>query len=242
MGDMATTSQVPAAPAAVSAPGAREANSLVAFYRSTVGKKVVMGITGLIGALFVLGHMAGNLQVFEGSDVFNRYSQLLRTSMELLWTVRIVLILAVIFHVVAAYQLARTSLKSRPVGYARWKAVNSTFASRTMRWTGPILLIFIVYHLLHFTTGTLHDDFIEGDVYHNVLSAFRIWWVSAIYVVAMLALSLHLYHGIWSLSQSLGLSHPKYSQGVRSLATILTIIIVAGFIAVPVSVLSGFIQ
>jgi succinate dehydrogenase / fumarate reductase cytochrome b subunit len=242
MGDMATTSQVPAAPAAVSAPRAREANSLVAFYRSTVGKKVVMGITGLIGALFVLGHMAGNLQVFEGSDVFNRYSQLLRTSMELLWTVRIVLILAVIFHVVAAYQLARTSLRSRPVGYARWKAVNSTIASRTMRWTGPILIIFIIYHLLHFTTGTLHDDFIEGDVYHNVLSAFRIWWVSAIYIVAMLALSLHLYHGIWSLSQSLGLSHPKYSQGVRSLATILTIIIVAGFIAVPVSVLSGFIQ
>ena len=161
--------------------------------------------------------------------------------MELLWAVRIVLFLAVVFHVIAAYQLARTSQKSRPVGYSKWKAVNSTFASRTMRWTGPLLLVFIVYHLLHFTTGDLHSDFIEGDVYHNVISAFQIWWVSAIYIVAMLALSLHLYHGIWSLSQSLGLSHPKYSESVRTLATILTIIIIAGFILIPLAVLSGFI-
>ena len=235
---MATNTHAPA----VSISSERDSNWLVAFYRSTVGKKVVMGITGLIGVLFVLGHMAGNLQVFEGVDVFNRYSRLLRTSMELLWTVRIVLLLAVVFHVIAAYQLARTSQKSRPVGYARWKAVNSTFASRTMRWTGPVLLVFIVYHLLHFTTGTLHDDFIEGQVYHNVVSAFQIWWVSAIYIAAMLSLSLHLYHGIWSLSQSLGLSHPKYSDGLRTLATILTIVIVIGFISIPVAVLTGLVQ
>jgi len=238
---MTSNSESPAAP--VAAPlDADQVNWLIAFYRTTVGKKIVMGITGLIGVLFVLGHMAGNLQVFEGAGVFNRYSQLLRTSMELLWAVRIVLILAIIFHVIAAYQLARTSQKSRPVGYAKWKAVNSTFASRTMRWTGPVLLAFIIYHLLHFTTGTLHDDFIEGDVYHNVISAFQIWWVSAIYIVAMLSLSLHLYHGIWSLSQSLGLSHPKYNEGVRTLAVILTVIIVAGFIAIPVSVLLGLVQ
>jgi succinate dehydrogenase / fumarate reductase cytochrome b subunit len=238
---MVTNSQLLAA-SEVSEPDTREANWLVAFYRTTVGKKVVMGVTGLIGAAFVLGHMAGNLQIFEGAGVFNRYSALLRTSMELLWAVRIVLILAVVFHVVAAYQLARASQKSRPVGYAKWKAVNSTFASRTMRWTGPVLLVFIVYHLLHFTTGTLHDDFIEGDVYHNVVWAFQIWWISAIYIVAMLALSLHLYHGIWSLSQSLGLSHPKYGEGLRKLATILMIIIIGGFISVPVAVLFGLIQ
>jgi len=238
---MATNSQLPAA-TEISAPNSGETNWLVAFYRTTVGKKVVMGITGLIGVLFVLGHMAGNLQVFEGPGVFNRYSQLLRTSMELLWAVRAVLFLSVVFHVIAAYQLARISQKSRPVRYARWKAVNSTFASRTMRWTGPILLVFIVYHLLHFTTSTLHDDFIEGDVYHNVLWAFKTWWVSAIYIVAMLSLSLHLYHGIWSLSQSLGLSHPKYNQSVRALATVLTIVIVAGFIAIPVAVLLGLVQ
>jgi len=238
---MATTSQLPAAPT-VTATEPRDANGLLAFYGTTVGKKVVMGVTGLIGALFVLGHMAGNLQVFEGPGVFNRYSQLLRTSMELLWAVRIILILAVIFHVVAAYQLARISQKSRPVGYARWRAINSNFASRTMRWTGPILLVFIVYHLLHFTTGTLHDNFIEGDAYHNVLWAFHIWWVSAIYIAAMLALSLHLYHGIWSLSQSLGLSNPRYGDGVRKLAAVLTFVIVAGFIAIPVAVLLGLIQ
>src|SRR5262245_56979948 len=238
---MTSNSESPAVP--VAAPlDADQVNWLIAFYRTTVGKKVVMGITGLIWVLFVLGHMAGNLQVFEGAAVFNRYSRLLRTSMELLWTVRIVLALALVFHVIAAYQLARISQKSRPVGYAKWKAVNSTFASRTMRWTGPVLLAFIIYHLLHFTTGTLHDDFIEGDVFHNVLSAFQIWWVSSIYIVAMLALSLHLYHGIWSLSQSLGLSHPKYNDGVRTLATILTIVIVAGFIAIPIAVLSGLIQ
>jgi len=238
---MATTSQLPAAPT-VTDTKPRDANGLLAFYGTTVGKKVVMGVTGLIGALFVLGHMAGNLQVFEGPGVFNRYSQLLRTSMELLWAVRIILILAVIFHVVAAYQLARISQKSRPVGYARWRAINSNFASRTMRWTGPILLVFIVYHLLHFTTGTLHDNFIEGDAYHNVLWAFHIWWVSAIYIAAMLALSLHLYHGIWSLSQSLGLSNPRYGDGVRKLAAVLTFVIVAGFIAIPVAVLLGLIQ
>jgi succinate dehydrogenase / fumarate reductase cytochrome b subunit len=239
--NMATNSQLPVAPnLTVTEP--RDVNWLVAFYRSTVGKKVVMGITGLIGVLFVFGHMAGNLQVFEGAGVFNRYSQLLRTSMELLWAIRIILLLAVVFHVIAAYQLARTSQRSRPVGYAKWKAVNSTFASRTMRWTGPVLLVFIVYHLLHFTTGTLHGDFIEGDVYHNVLSAFQIWWVSAIYIAAMLGLSLHLYHGIWSLSQSLGLSHPRYTDGVRTLARILTVIIVAGFIAIPVAVLFGLVQ
>jgi succinate dehydrogenase / fumarate reductase, cytochrome b subunit len=240
---MATNPQVSTVPA-VSAPTstAPDANWLVAFYRTTVGKKVVMGITGLIGVAFVLVHMAGNLQVFEGSRVFNNYSALLRTNMELLWTARIILILAVVFHVIAAYQLARISQKSRPVHYGKWKAVNSTLASRTMRWTGPILLAFIVYHLLHFTTGTLHPDFFEGDVYHNVISAFQIWWVSAIYIVAMLALSLHLYHGIWSMFQSLGVSNPKYNEGLRKLATVLTIIVVAGFISIPVAVLLGLVQ
>jgi len=144
--------------------------------------------------------------------------------------------------VIAAYQLAVTSQKSRPVAYTRWKAIASNWASRTMRWTGPVLLLFIIYHVLHLTTGTFHPDFTEGAVFNNVVSAFQIWWVSAIYIVAMLALGFHLYHGIWSVFQSLGASRPAYDGRIRALATILTIVIVLGFISIPVAVFTGIIE
>ena len=111
-----------------------------------------------------------------------------------------------------------------------------------MRWTGLLLALFIVYHLLHLTTGTVHPDFIEGDVYHNVISGFRVWYVSVVYIVAMLMLALHLYHGVWSMCESLGINYPKYNRLIRGLATILTVIVVVGFIAIPAAVLLGFIS
>ena len=132
---------------------------LLSFWRSTVGKKVVMALTGAIGVGYVTAHMLGNLQVFEGAGKINAYAALLKSNMGLLWMARSVLIIAVILHIVAAYQLARISQKSRPVGYKRWRAVGSDFASRTMRWTGPLVALFIVYHLLHLTTGAVHPDF-----------------------------------------------------------------------------------
>jgi len=214
---------------------------LVMFWGSTVGKKIVMAVTGAIGVGYLIGHVAGNLLVFLGPAEIDTYAAFLKSKPSLLWTARTILLLAVILHIIAAFQLARLSQKSRPIGYKRWRAVGSDFASRTMRWTGPVVGIFIVYHLLHFTTGTVHPDFHEGRVYHNVTSGFQVWYVSAFYIVAMIALLAHLYHGAWSMFQSVGLNHPKYNRLVRAFTTIITIVVVLGFISIPVAVLLGFI-
>lgn len=210
-------------------------------WNSTVGKKIVIALTGAIGVGYLVAHVLGNLLAFQGAQRINAYATLLKSNLGLLWTARSILIAAVTLHIVAAYQLARISQKSRPIGYKRWRATASDFASRTMRWTGPLVGIFIVYHLLHLTTGTLHPDFNERNVYHNVISGFQIWYVSAIYIVAMLALSLHLYHGAWSMFESVGINSPKYNRLIRVLATFLTVVVVGGFISIPVAVLLGLI-
>lgn len=216
--------------------------SMVAtFWDSTVGKKIVMAVTGAIGVGYLIGHVAGNLLVVGGPAKLDAYAAFLKLNPGLLWTARAILLLAVILHIVAALQLARMSQKSRPIAYKRWRAVGSDFASRTMRWTGPLVGIFIVYHLLHFTTGTIHPDFHEGQVYHNVTTGFRVWYVSAFYIIAMLALLAHLYHGAWSMFQSLGFNHPRYNPLVRVLATSVTLAVVIGFISIPVAVLLGLI-
>ena len=210
---------------------------VVTLWHSTVGKKIVMAVTGAIGLGYLIAHVMGNLLVFRGAAKIDAYAGLLKSNLGLLWTARAILLVAIIAHIVAAFQLARMSQKSRPITYKRWRPVGSDFASRTMRWTGPIVGIFIVYHLLHFTLGTVHPDFHEGRVYHNITTGFRVWYVSAFYIVAMLALFAHLYHGAWSMFQSVGLNHPKYNRLVRTLATIITIVVVAGFISIPVAVL-----
>jgi succinate dehydrogenase / fumarate reductase cytochrome b subunit len=214
-------------------------NWLASFYRSTLGKKIVMAVTGFIGFGYVVVHMVGNLQMFLGAEKINAYGALLKSNDEVLWTARTVLLAAVVLHVVAAYQLARTSQKSRPVHYVRWRAVQSTIASRTMRWSGPVLLIFIVFHLLHFTTGTVHPSFREGDVYENVVTGFSVWYVAAFYIIAMLALGFHLFHGVWSMFQTLGADNPRYNGPIRKFATIITLAVVIGFTSIPVAVLLG---
>jgi succinate dehydrogenase / fumarate reductase, cytochrome b subunit len=211
------------------------------FWDSTLGKKIVMAVTGAIGVGYLIGHLAGNLLVFRGQAKIDAYAAFLKSNPGLLWSARAILLLAVILHIIAALQLARMSQKSRPIAYKRWQAVGSDFASRTMRWTGPLVGIFIIYHLLHFTTGTIHPDFHEGEVYHNITSGFRVWYGSAFYIIAMLALLTHLYHGAWSMFQSLGLNHPKYNRLVRTLATIVTVVIVIGFSSIPLAVLLGWI-
>ena len=215
---------------------------LARLWRSTVGKKIVMALTGGIGVGYLVAHMFGNLQVFAGAGKINAYAALLKSNVGLLWTARSILIAAVILHIVAAYQLARISLRSRPVGYKRWRPIGSDFASRTMRWTGPIVGIFIIYHVLHLTTGTLHPDFYEANVYQNIISGFQVWYVSVIYIIAMLALSVHLYHGAWSMFESVGINHVKYNRLIRALATLVTVVVVVGFISIPVAVLLGFIS
>jgi succinate dehydrogenase / fumarate reductase cytochrome b subunit len=186
--------------------------------------------------------MLGNLQVFEGPAKLNSYAALLKLNGGLLWTARIVLAGAVLLHIVMAYQLAWRCQKSRPMAYSRWQAVASTFASRTMRWSGPIIGVFIIYHLLHFTTGTVHPHFHPDDVYRNLVTGFRVWYVSLFYIVAMLALGLHMYHGVWSMFQSLGVNHPEYNGLIRGVATCVTLAVVIGFISIPVAVLLNIIS
>ena len=202
----------------------------------------MVAVTGFIGAVYVLTHMLGNLQVFLGPSRLNAYAALLKANLELLWAARTILLAAVIVHIVASYQLAIVSHRARPIQYRLWRPAGSTYASRTMRWTGPIVGIFIIYHLLHLTTGTVHPDFHPGDVYHNVITGLRVWYVSLFYVVAMAALALHLYHGGWSMFQSSGLDHPKYNRRVREIATVLTVATILGFVSIPVAVLLGFLK
>jgi succinate dehydrogenase / fumarate reductase cytochrome b subunit len=174
------------------------------FWRSTVGKKVVMAVTGLIGVGFVIGHMVGNLQVFEGAEKINAYARFLHHTVGTeLWLVRLVLLAAVILHVVAAVQLTRAAQVARPQGYRQRRPQVSTLASRTIRWGGLLLLVFIVLHVLHFTVRAFPgyeavDRTGSVDVYANLVTAFRSPWWTLFYVVSMIALGMHLYHGVWS--------------------------------------------
>jgi succinate dehydrogenase / fumarate reductase, cytochrome b subunit len=212
------------------------------FYSTSIGKKVVMAITGLILFGFVIGHMLGNLQVFMGANQMNAYAAMLKANATLLWGVRIVLLVAVILHIVAAVQLTRMSQRSRPEGYHYKDVIQADYAARTMRWSGPIIAVFVIYHLLHFTTGSVHPRFDVHDVYRNVISGFRIWPVSLFYIIAMVALAFHLWHGVWSMFQTLGLINPKSDKIIHRFAAIATLALVIGFISIPMAVLTGLIS
>src|SRR6185436_5995286 len=192
--------------------------TLYRLYQSSIGKKVVMALTGLIGIGFVIVHMIGNIKVFLGEAAFNDYAAFLRTFGEpvlpystVLWIMRLVLLAAVGLHILAAYQLTRMDAQGRPVAYARKKDIQATFASRTMRFGGVLILLFLIYHILHMTLGVVHPDFQPGNAYHNFVYAFQVWWVTLFYVAAMLALGLHVYHGFWSLFQTLGWNNAVYN-------------------------------
>ena len=212
------------------------------FYSTSIGKKVVMAITGLILFGFVIGHMLGNLQVFMGANQMNAYAAMLKANATLLWGVRIVLLVAVILHIVAAVQLTRMSQRSRPEEYHYKDVIQADYAARTMRWSGPIIAVFVIYHLLHFTTGSVHPRFDVHDVYRNVISGFRVWPVSLFYIIAMVALAFHLWHGVWSMFQTLGLINPKSDKIIHRVAAIATLALVIGFISIPMAVLAGLIS
>lgn len=212
------------------------------FLHSTVGLKLIMAVTGVVLSGFVLAHMAGNLKVFEGAEALNAYGRLLRFEMAVLWLARLVLLAAVGLHVYAYVALTRDSLAARPQAYRKTSYRESSYASRSMRITGPLLLGFIIFHLLHLTTGTLHPNFKEGEVYHNVVSGLKVAPVAVFYLLAMAALGLHLWHGIWSLFQTLGARQARYDSLGRRVATIFTLVVVLGFSAVPLSILAGVIK
>jgi succinate dehydrogenase / fumarate reductase cytochrome b subunit len=214
------------------------------FWNSTNAKKYVMAVTGCVLFLFVLGHMVGNLQVYDGPARLNAYGHFLHSVPEILWVVRTVLLACVTLHIISSVQLAVAKTQARPIGYAQKKNVASDYAGRTMYWSGPILLAFIIFHLLHLTAGTVHPgtDYIEGDVYHNVVSGFQVWYVSAWYIFSMLLLGFHIRHGAWSMFQSLGLNHPRHTPLLKSAALILALVITCGYISIPVSILLGIVK
>jgi succinate dehydrogenase / fumarate reductase cytochrome b subunit len=225
--------------------------SVVAFYRSTIGKKIIMGVTGLIGIGFVILHMAGNLQAFIGPAKLNAYGAALHGPLnELLWVARVVLIIAVVLHVTMAYQLSRIAAAARPIEYQTRQPQVSTYAARTMTWGGVLLLLFIIIHLLHFTTETIDpggwrgmtDTFGHRDVYGNIVASFRIWWVAAFYIVAMMSLGLHLFHGAWSSLRTLGYAKPSAHPLKRRIALVVAVVVWIGFTLVPLGVIAGILR
>jgi succinate dehydrogenase / fumarate reductase, cytochrome b subunit len=212
---------------------------------TTVGKKAALAVSGLVLFGFVFGHMLGNLQVFLGPEVFNHYAEMLKGNIPLLWGVRSTLAFALVVHVAMMIQLYNRSLSARPVGYRVQKAVTSTYASATMKYTGPLLLAYIVFHILHLTApGLALGDYEHSptDAYANFVNGFSVPWVAIVYVVANIFLSMHLYHGSWSLLQSLGLSHPRYNVLRARIAQGVAMIITVGNVAMPLCVLFGVIE
>jgi succinate dehydrogenase / fumarate reductase cytochrome b subunit len=214
------------------------------FMASSVGRKVVMAATGIILFGFVTVHMLGNTQAYMGAEHFNDYAKFLHGMLHGagIWIFRAVLLVATGLHIWAAVSLTLDNQTARPVGYRAQQNVASTWSSRTMRWTGVILAAFIIYHLLHLTTGTVHPNFDPENPYANFVNGFRVASASGFYIVAQLCLGLHMWHGVWSVTQSLGLSHPRYDRLRRSFAYGLTILVVGVNISFPIAVLAGFIR
>ena len=216
---------------------------MIGFWNSTVGKKVVMGATGLILVAFVILHMAGNLQFFAGAERFNAYSHLLQVDLiEFTWALRVTLLVSVVLHITAAYQLTMRNRAARPTDYVKREPQVSTYAARTMRWGGVYLLLFIPYHILHFTTGTLHPAFVRGQAYGNVVIGFEVVWVSLFYLGAMAFLGLHLYHGAWAAFRTLGIARPSDDPLHRRVALAIAVIVPVGFSLLPLSVMLGFVR
>lgn len=216
-------------------------------YTTTIGKKVIMALTGVLLFGFAIGHMAGNLLVFVGPEALNHYAFVLKSTPLLLWGTRITLLLAFPVHIVTAVQLVQLNAKARPSSYGKWTegGGGSTYASRTMRFGGFIFLFFLLYHLSHYTLffvdgtyDTLHYTLEDGTVVHDVhamvLSGFAHWWNVVLYLVAVGALFMHLDHGAWSFMQSLGMNHPKWNPLRRQFARGLAGTLFVGFSIQPI--------
>ncbi|MFI2346386.1 succinate dehydrogenase [Streptomyces sp. NPDC019443] len=218
------------------------------FWGSTVGKKAVMAVSGLIMLGYLVAHVMGNLKVFFGPGEFNAYGHWLRTMGEPvlhyewgLWIVRVVLLAAVVGHAVSAYQLSRRDLKARPTPYAH-KRRRTSYATRTMRWGGIIIALFIVWHLLDLTTLTVNENAQPGHPYENVVATFSTWYGNVIYIVAMLAVGLHIRHGFFSAAQTLGAGNATRDRALKALADVLALVLTAGFVSVPVAVMTGVVS
>ncbi len=222
---------------------------ILELYRSAMAKKAIMAVTGVMLFGFVLGHMVGNLKLFLGAEKINAYAEGLRAigvpifgHGDFLWLARIGLLAAVGLHMLAAWQLTLLNRKARPISYSVNTPQAATYASRTMRYGGVIILLFVIYHLLHLTAGSVHVDFQHGDVHHNLMAAFQNPLVAGFYVLAVTALGFHLRHGLWSLFQSLGWCGPRLDAFRRLFAWVFAVVVTIGFVSVPVAILTGLVS
>ena len=225
---------------------------MLEFYRSALGKKYVMALSGIVLMGYVLAHMIGNLKLYMGAEELNHYGEWLRDfgtpalpRTVFLWILRTALIAAFVLHVHAAYALTRMNRRSRAVGYqSRRDWIANDFASRTMRWTGVIVLLFVLFHLADLTWGVdaVNPSFERGEVYANLVTSFQRWPVSLFYIVANLALGLHLYHGAWSLFQSMGWNVPRFNHWRRYFAIAFAVLVTAGNVTFPLAVLTGVVS
>lgn len=222
----------------------------VSFYRSAVGKKVVMAVTGIVLMGYVFGHMIGNLKMYLGPQEYDHYAEFLRMLLVplmprtvTLWLLRSVIYLSFGFHIHSAYGLTRMNWRARGDGYESDRDyVAANFASRTMRWTGIIIGLFVIFHLMDLTWGTINPGFVRGEVYRNVTASLSNWPTAIVYIVANIALGIHLYHGSWSLFQSLGWNNPRWNVARRWFAIGFALVIAIGNISFPVMVLAGVVS
>jgi len=217
-------------------------------YHSSLGKKYIMAITGLLLFLFVIVHMAGNLQVYLGPEPMNAYAELLKSKPALLWTARGGLLVIAVLHIISALQLAAENRAARPQSYAEGKPLAS-LASRTILVSGLIIFAFVVYHLMHFTFGVTNPDFMDlhdalgrHDVYRMVVEGFSNPYVSVFYIIAMGLLCLHLSHGVSSLFQSLGIRRKSTVASFNRFAQVAAIAIFIGNCSIPISILAGVVR
>lgn len=222
---------------------------VIHFLKSSVGAKIIMAVSGLMMFGFLLGHIAGNLQIFIGQDALNGYAHFLKSNPEIVWPARLGLIGAVSVHIVSGLRLAALNRAARPAGYKRKTAQRATVFSRTMTWSGLVVLAFIVYHLAHFTLGLTHpshhqltDELGRHDVYSMFILGFQQPLVAGFYIIAMILLGFHLAHGTKSMFQSLGLNHPKYDLLFQVAVPGIAVAVVIGNIIMPLAVLGGFIS
>ena len=207
---------------------------------TTVGKKILMGTTGVVWIGFVITHVAGNLLVFRGPSAINEYSATLHSSAGVLWALRFVIYGALLLHVTTGVALWRAAARARSVAYVRKVPQASTIASRSIRWTGLIVLAFVIFHILHLTTGTIQPvPFHAGDAYGNVTRGFHVGWVAAVYVVAVSAVAVHVLHGAYASAKSLGLARLRANPSDRRLAIVVALGLWLGFAAIPVAIFSG---
>jgi succinate dehydrogenase / fumarate reductase cytochrome b subunit len=221
---------------------------VISLYRTSVGKKFYMAMSGLVLLGFLVAHMIGNLKMYMGPEAFNHYAEFLREigypllpHMAGLWIFRVVLLGCVGLHMLSAWQVYTQSRNARGSKYTKEESLSFAYASRTMRWGGVIIATFVVYHLLQFTIGVqwVHAEFVHGEAYQNVVYGFQNLLVSGFYILALAMVTLHAYHGLWSAFQTVGANHPKYNPIRRPLALVLALVLLAGFLTVPVGVMAG---